>query len=641
MRLRGSMGTETRKDARVGEAAAKPALDSSVIRKAWQILSPRERRNTFWVLVVTLIASAASAVMVGSIFPFLSVLSDREAVTKFSYLNRVYTFFGFTDRYDFLLFMAFASFGVTLVAGVIQMTKSYVLAHYSSMRELSVATGVLGNYLDQEYEFFLSRHSGELAKEIFSEAGMVVNNFFRPGLDFIAAFFTVIAILTMLVAINPVVTLMVFSVLTCIFLITFWISKRYVRYYGKRRAELDSIRFRVANEALGGIKDIKIVGRERAYYDRFHAPSAEAARVRVLSSIFTIIPQFTIQITVYSGVILFCLLAVNRESYMTGTGLEGVLPLVAVFGIAAQRLLPEMQRAYACIVRLQMAAPAVETVYRDITRKTRQQRRDPNRSRIPLTGTLGFDKVSYLYPGSETGGLREVSLEIRAGEKIGIVGSTGAGKTTFADVTLGLLRPALGHLVVDGQPIDDTALASWQMSVGYVPQDIFLTDASIIENIAFGSPGGEIDRDRALACGRMAQLDEFVLASMPEGYDSRIGERGVRLSGGQRQRIGIARALYRDADLIVFDEATSALDNVTEREVISAIEALPGNTTIMMVAHRLSTVRICDRILVLDKGRVAGFDTWERLVETCPPFRRLADPDGAAAPLSEEIVQNG
>ena len=605
-------------------------MDSSLTRsglfhKAWVILSPEERRSTVFLLLIILLASAVSAVMIGSIFPFLTVLSDRDAITNIDYLNKFYTFSGVANAYEFLLFMAFTSFAVILVSGMVQMAKSYALAYYTSMRELSVATGVLGNYLDQEYEFFLSRHSGELAKEIFSEAGMVVNNFFKPGLDFVASIFTVIAILGMLVAINPLVTFLVFAVLAGIFFLTFTISRHYVRYYAQRRAALDGDRFRVANEALGGVKDIKIVGHEASYYEKFRSPSAEVARVRVLSSIFTIIPQFTIQIVVYSGVILFCLLAVSRESYMTGDGLEKVLPLIAVFGLAAQRLLPEMQRAYASLIRLQMAAPAVDSVYRDITRKTRQRRRDPNRARIPLTETLGFDRVSYLYPGSETGGLREVSLEIRAGEKIGIVGSTGAGKTTLADVTLGLLRPGSGHLVVDGVPIDDAALPSWQMSVGYVPQDIFLTDASILENIAFGSASGEIDRARALACARMAQLDEFVLATMPEGYDSRIGERGVRLSGGQRQRIGIARALYRDADLIVFDEATSALDNVTEREVISAIEALPGNNTIMMVAHRLSTVRICDRILVLDKGRVAGFDTWERLIETCPPFRRLAE----------------
>ena len=192
-----------------------------------------------------------------------------------------------------------------------------------------------------------------------------------------------------------------------------------------------------------------------------------------------------------------------------------------------------------------------------------------------------------------------------------------------------------GGILVDGREIDDAALAGWQASVGYVPQDIFLTDATVLENIAFGTEGDEIDEARARRCGRMAQLDDFVLRDMPEGYHAHIGERGVRLSGGQRQRIGIARALYRDADLIVFDEATSALDTATERDVIAAIEALPGNKTIMMVAHRLSTVRICDRILVLEGGRVAGFDTWERLMEDCPAFRRLARAPGVQTPQEE------
>jgi ABC-type multidrug transport system fused ATPase/permease subunit len=464
---------------------------------------------------------------------------------------------------------------------------------------------------------------------------MVVNNFYKPAMELVASVFTTLAIVAMLFTLNPLAAFGVLSVLGTVFGVTFAISRPWVRHYGELRAAYDGERFRVANEALGGIKDIKIVGREDAYQKRFRAPSLAVAKVRVLASLFTMIPQFAITLTVYSGVILVCLLSVDRQSYLNGTGAQDVLPLVAVFGIAAQRLMPEMQKAYAGLMRLQLCAPAVESVYRDISRRSAQHRARPGTARIPLDRSLAYEDVSYRYPGSETGGLSDITLAIRAGEKIGIVGPTGAGKTTLADITLGLLRPTVGRLAVDGRGIDDAALAAWQASVGYVPQDIFLTDATVLENIAFGSEGAEIDEDRARTCGRMAQLDDFVLRDMPQGYRSMIGERGVRLSGGQRQRIGIARALYRDADLIVFDEATSALDNATEREVIAAIEALPGNKTIMMVAHRLSTVQICDRILVLEGGRVAGFDTWERLMQDCPAFRRLAQSPGSTAPQEE------
>ena len=611
-------------------------LDTKTLRKAGELLTRRERYSTIVVFTITLFAAAATAVMIGSIMPFLTVLSNPESVETVSYLNKAYNYFSFTDRYDFLLFVGLASFAIILISGAIQMVKNYAVARYASMRVHSISSRLLRNYLAQEYEFFLSRHSGELSKEVFNESGMVVNNFFKPALDLVAAVLTVCAILIMLLTVNAAVTIGAFASLGGIFITTFAISRRYVRRFGQRRAILESRRFRAANEALGGIKDIKISGQERAFQGRFFRPSLDVARVKVLSSVFTIVPQFAIQITVYSGVILFCLLSVDRQSYTTGDGMADILPLVAVFGIAAQRLLPEMQKAYASAVRLQFGFPAVDSVHRDISRRSAQRRPRSKQARIPLERALDYEAVSYRYPESETGGLTDVSIRIQAGEKIGVVGPTGAGKTTLADITLGLLRPNTGRIMVDGHQIDDAALSAWQASVGYVPQDIFLTDASLLENIAFGAAEEEIDEDRALKCGRMAQLDDFVLRDMPQGYHSPIGERGVRLSGGQRQRIGIARALYRDADLIVFDEATSALDNATEREVIAAIEALPGNKTIMMVAHRLSTVHICDRILVLEGGRVAGFGSWEHLVQTCDTFRRLTQ-----SPDANALAENG
>ena len=238
--------------------------------------------------------------------------------------------------------------------------------------------------------------------------------------------------------------------------------------------------------------------------------------------------------------------------------------------------------------------------------------------------------VSYRYPNAELAGLTGVTLDFKAGERIGIVGSTGAGKTTLADLVLGLLQPSKGLIVADGTPITEANLRAWQQSVGYVPQDIFLTDASISENIALGEPPQEIDEARVRRAAEIARIDAFILEELPDGYATTIGERGVRLSGGQRQRIGIARALYHDADLIVFDEATSALDNLTEREVMTAIDALPGDKTVLMIAHRLSTVKHCDRIVVLDKGRVVDCDTWDWLMANSATFQSIAQPHDAA-----------
>jgi ABC-type multidrug transport system fused ATPase/permease subunit len=317
---------------------------------------------------------------------------------------------------------------------------------------------------------------------------------------------------------------------------------------------------------------------------------------------------------------------VDRTSFQSGSGLGDTIPLIGLFAFAGQRLMPALQQLYKGLTQVRYGAAAVASLHANL----RENAVGEELPTIPPKGLglrreLRLDRVSYTYPNADGAGLSGISLSIQSGEKIGIVGSTGAGKTTFADLVLGLLVAQSGSLSVDGTPVTNENRRAWQQSVGYVPQDIFLTDANLAENIALGVVPAEIDQARVEHCARLAQLDGFINSELPHRYETTVGERGVRLSGGQRQRIGIARALYHDADLIVFDEATSALDNLTERDLMAAIETLPGDKTIMMIAHRLSTVRICDRILLLEKGRVAGFGSWDALVATNEKFRKLAN----------------
>ena len=288
--------------------------------------------------------------------------------------------------------------------------------------------------------------------------------------------------------------------------------------------------------------------------------------------------------------------------------------------------MPDLQKVYLSATQLRYGAAAVEKVHDSLfsgENSGELPRKMPKR--LGLTSGFSLEAVCYRYPKAKVGGLCEITLAVKAGEKIGIVGSTGAGKTTLADIILGLLRPNSGMLCVDGELITDKNMRSWQQSVGYVPQNIFLTDASISQNIALGVLANEVDVDRVHRSAEIAQLDGFICRELSEGYDTEIGERGVRLSGGQRQRIGIARALYHRADLIVFDEATSALDNLTERDVMSAINGLPGEKTVLIIAHRLSTVKVCDRIIVLDKGRIVGLGSWDELIAQNAKFQELTE----------------
>lgn len=606
-------------------------IDLSTWKKAWALLDTRERRNAWIVLGVIIVGALASAVMVGSVMPFLAVLAEPSRIETTPALAWAYKAFGFTSVYGFLVGLGLASFAIIVLSSLIQIAKTWAVARFTTMRVHSISHRLLASYLAQPYAFFLNRHSGEMGPRVLAESGQVVQQFLLPAAEFIAACLTTTAILGLLLWVEPGVALIAFAVLGGIYGLIYLATRRVLKRLGRIRVEANRQRFRLTNEALTGIKDIKLLGRETAYLDRYAEPSIRMAQTQVKAAVLSQVPQLALQAVVLGGVILLCLVMIDPASVASGTALGGLLPVLGLFAFAGQRLMPELSKLYGSLAQIQAGSAAVDTVYEDLvlqenaTRLTRTSIKG-----LGLKQGLHLKAISYSYPNSDQSGVRDITLTIRAGEKIGIVGTTGAGKTTLADVILGLLEPDQGNLVVDETEITSDNLRAWMQSVGYVPQDIFLTDAPVAENIALGIPPAAIDHERIHKAARIARIDQFILEELPEGYQTHIGERGVRLSGGQRQRIGIARALYHSADLIVFDEATSALDNLTEAEVMDAIDALPGDKTVLMIAHRLSTVRRCDRIVVLDKGRMVGCDSWDALMAGNIAFQRIARMGDAA-----------
>jgi ATP-binding cassette, subfamily B, bacterial PglK len=599
-------------------------IDLSTWRKAWALLDPRERRNAWLVLVVILVSALSSAAMVGSVMPFLSVLADSEKVRSLSILAWAYEAGGFTSDYSFLVALGFFSLGIIVASSLLLVIRTWAVARFSLMRIHTLSYRLLATYLKQPYEFFLDHHSGEMSTKILSESQEVVVQFIRPAGETIAAVVTIIAIVAVLLWVNITVTVVAFALLGGLYGGTFLVSRRLASRYGKDRLEGNRARYRLANEALGGVKDIKLICGEQAYIDRFLAPSLKVARANIAVQVISQVPIYVMQAVGFGGIILLCLVILEPRDLASGAAVGSILPLIGVFAFGGQRLLPEMSRLYNSLTQLNAGAAALDAIHADLTslagaRDLAEKPPPP----LGLKSTLSLEQVSYSYPAADYAGVRDVSFTILAGEKIGIVGTTGAGKTTLADVFLGLLPPTGGRLVADGTEITQDNLPAWLQTVGYVPQEIFLIDASVAENIALGLAPEEIDRERLSRAAAIAQIDLFLAEEMPQGYDTVVGERGVRLSGGQRQRIGIARALYHEADLIVFDEATSALDNMTERDVMAAIEMLPGDKTIIMIAHRLSTLEKCDRLIVMERGRVVGLGTRAELLARNVHFQNL------------------
>ncbi|MBT51975.1 MAG: ABC transporter ATP-binding protein [Mameliella sp.] len=600
------------------------------VKKAWTILDARERRNAGIVALVMFVTAVFSALTVASILPFLSVLADPDIIREQRVFSMLYAWGGFETDRGFLIALGVASMALIILNNALQIVKVYVIARYATMRTHSISSRLLGSYLRRPYLFFLSQNTGDIGAQILAETQQITERCIRPAAEIFAAVLTLICMIALLLYVEPVISLTAFLVISIIYGAISVVSRRHVRRLAKIRVDANRGRFRISGEALSGIKDIKQLSREQFYLDRYGKPSIAMARAAAQTSMVAQIPQYVIMAVTFSGIILLCLVLIGGSEGMSPQDSVGdIVPTLGFIAFAGQRIMPELSKLYLSATLLTSSGPVVESIHAEL-RAPREESALPMRppAAMGLKVSLSFENVSFVYPNSDRAGLRDVSLNIQAGERIGIVGSTGSGKTTLANILLGLIQSDTGRIVVDGQPVTLDNRRAWQATIGYVPQDIFLTDASVLENIAFGRLKVDIDREKVREAARIAQIDDFIVNELDQGYDTEIGERGVRLSGGQRQRIGIARAMYNDADLILFDEATSALDNATEQEVMRSINTLPGDKTLVMIAHRLSTLKSCDRILILHHGEVLGFDNWEALERDCAQFREMASGAG-------------
>ncbi len=600
-------------------------IDTQVWRDAWSLLLPKEKRRAKKVFAIVIVTAILAAAMVASIMPFLVILSDPSAISDYPLLTKFYDRFEFQSSYSFLITLGTLALIVNLLASLSQIARSYAIFHFSARQTESFSSRLISIYLRQPYVFFLDRHTGELSTKVLAVSQQVTDLFYRPAAEIVAAICSALAVLMFVFWVAPIVSLACMVVLGGIYGTTYLVIRRRIKTMGQMQHAANLRRYRVTSEALGGIKALKIRGRETAYINRFRDPARRIADVQKTSGALSEIPGFVLQALAFGGIILLGLALLDPATPENGNGFNSVLPTVGLFAFAGQRLLPELQRIYIGFTQMQMGTASVAALKQDLSLAAPSSETDGDAGpMIGLRNSIDIRNVCYRYPNSDTLRLNDVSLTVKAGERIGIVGTTGAGKSTLADLVLGLIQPDTGTLSVDGIVIDQDNVTAWRRSLGYVPQDIFLIDGTISENVALGDAGDDIDLDRVKDACRVAQLSTFIETDLEQQYDTVVGERGVRLSGGQRQRIGVARAMYDNPDLLVFDEATSALDTITENEIIEAIDTLQGDKTILIIAHRLTTVRHCDRIIVLDAGRIAESGTWDELVKNGQLFQKLA-----------------
>ena len=486
---------------------------------------------------------------------------------------------------------------------------------------VSVSRRMLQGYLASPFVSHLRRNSAELIRNSTHSVQTAFREVMEPTFAAVTEACIAAAIVLVLMLKAPLLTLIASIALGGALTVTVVLTRRAIAAWGREEQVLRGRVLQTLQQAFHGLKEIKIRGRERFYYEGFSRQQHALARVLYLNATVSTVSRLLIETVFICGVLLVIVLA----TLGTNTAPD-IVPLLGLYAYAGFRVIPSVNRIVAYIGRVQYGSAAVDALYEDF-RQFPDVLDEPVRDREPgLTFADRFvlSGVGFSY-GPQLPALQAIDLTVLRGQSVGIVGPTGAGKSTLIDVILGLLRPSEGRITVDGTDIF-AALRSWQSKIGYVPQMVYLTDDTLRRNVAFGLGDDEIDDEKLHAALRMAQLENFT-AALPDGLDTVVGERGTRLSGGERQRVAIARALYHEPELLVFDEATAALDSHTERELTRAIESLRGKKTLLIIAHRLSTVRSCDRLVLLRAGRIEAEGSFDELVARDPHFRTLARAD--------------
>ena len=570
-----------------------------IFKKFLYLLTPQERKSAFYLLVMVIIMALLDMIGVASILPFMAVLAKPSLVETNLILNSIFnasSVLGVKNNQEFLFLLGIFVFVLLIISLIFKAFTTYVQVRFVRMREYSIGKRLLEGYLHQPYSWFLSRHSADLGKTILSEVNLVVAGGINPLMEIITKGMITIAIIFLLVLIDPKLALIIGLSISIIYGLIYQFSRSYLDRIGKERLKSNQLRFTAISDAFGASKEIKLRGLEQNYINRFSTPAQNFALKQASAAVIGLLPRFVLEAVAFGGILLVILYIMLK----TGN-FNNALPILSLYVFAGYRLMPAIQQIYLSMTQITFVSSSLDVLNEDL-KNLKKSYNNNEQNILSFRKKISLKNISYNYPNSPKTILKDINLDIPIKTTVGLVGTTGSGKTTIADIILNLLEPQKGTLEVDGKVITRLNSRSWQRSLGYVPQHIYLADDTVSANIAFGVDTKNIDQLAVEKASKIANLHDFVSNDLPKQYQTTIGENGVRLSGGQRQRIGIARALYHNPQVLIFDEATSALDNQTEQAVMEATNALSKDITIILIAHRLNTVKNCDLIFKVHKG---------------------------------------
>ncbi len=590
-------------------------------QKLRKLFSRREKFKLIFLFVMMMIAALLEVAGIGMVPAFVAIVADPQRVLEHERFGPLFVRLGITGSRELLIYGAIALVGIFVIKNIYLLFFHYVKTRFVYARRYLFSLRLMTAYMQAPYTFYLQRNSSELLRNTSGEVNILINNVLLPLLTLLKEMIMSLSIVVFLLLMEPLISLFVIFVMGGIAVLFLTLTQKRMRRYGRMAQTYRKEMIKTARQAFGGIKDARVTNREPFFVSKYKYVAYESSQLQRHKAFIGQIPRPVVETIAVAGV-----MSIAVVMHLQGRPIANIIPVITLFGVAIVRLMPTVQQMTRLLTDLRYNIYSVNPIYDDLTalkKHSEEFKTDRRRkAKTTLTNAISIRDLHYQYPGSEEQALNGVSLDIPKGKAIAFVGPSGAGKTTIVDVLLGLLEPQKGEILVDGKNIFDS-ISAWQQNIGYIPQFIYLSDDSMRRNIAFGIPDEKIDEEKIRRAVEQAQLQELV-DRLPDGLDTVIGERGTRLSGGQRQRIGIARALYHNPQVMVMDEATSALDNITEQHIIQAIDALKGERTIVMIAHRLTTVMNCDVLYMMDQGKIVDSGTYNELLARNAGFRAMA-----------------
>ncbi|NYT46290.1 ABC transporter ATP-binding protein [Alcaligenaceae bacterium] len=596
----------------------------SIIKELFGLLRSRQRKRIYVLQVLVILMTFAEIAGVAGLGAFMALIADVDAISGEGFYGKLYQLTGFSAPDSFIVGVGSGVLAILLLGAMLSVITTWRLSLLGQAIGVELSDRLYQHYLHQPWLFHTKNHSSFLINKIAGETGRITNSVIIPLLQVNAkVVFAVFMLLTVFIF-NPLVATLGVLIFGTAYLVLYRSVGRLLINNGVAISEANAARHKLMSEGFGGIKDVLLLGRQMDFMERYHLTGQDLARANAINTTIGNVPRYLMEVVAFGAVIVLVIYLVKvQQGNMTK-----ILPVLAMYALAGFKLLPAFQAIYLNVSIIKSGIPAFEIMKKDLECSQEEDFLASAASiappaRHPVRDSIALRNVTFTYPGKPSPVLSNLNLIIPVNKTVGIVGSSGSGKSTTIDLLLGLILPDQGQLLIDEQPLAPTQVRLWQNVLGFVPQSIFLADGTIAENIAFGLPKDQIDYPRVQRAIELAHLDKLV-EQLKDGINTRVGERGVQLSGGQRQRIGIARALYHDAEVLILDEATSSLDGVTEKLIMDAIQDFSGKKTIIMIAHRLATVKSCDIIYFMDRGSVLDQGTYDELLERNVMFRKMA-----------------